>query len=148
MSDERMRALTLWQPWASIVASGVKLIENRPWAPPAKLLGERIAIHAGMRWDQPSDDKYMELRWPGDPVYLRGEVPQGAVIATARVERFARSVSEIPDDQHRWFFGPFCWVLADVNALERPIECPGRQRVWRLSSEVTAEVRKQCGGIL
>lgn len=39
-----MKALTLRQPWASLVANGVKTIETRSWA--TKHRG-RIAIHAG-----------------------------------------------------------------------------------------------------
>lgn len=42
-------ALTLWQPWASLVAEGVKTIETRSWPAPAALAGERIAIHAGAK---------------------------------------------------------------------------------------------------
>lgn len=41
-----MRALTLWQPWASLVAIGAKTIETRSWPAPASAVGERIAIHA------------------------------------------------------------------------------------------------------
>lgn len=44
-----MRALTLWQPWASLVASGAKMIETRSWAAPRGLWGQRIAIHAAKR---------------------------------------------------------------------------------------------------
>ena len=29
-----MKAISLWQPWASLVAEGVKTIETRSWAPP------------------------------------------------------------------------------------------------------------------
>ena len=32
-----MKALTLHQPWASLIAHGVKTIETRSWAPPRSL---------------------------------------------------------------------------------------------------------------
>lgn len=44
-----MKALTVWQPWASLIASGCKLYEFRGWLPPAELWGKRIAIHAASR---------------------------------------------------------------------------------------------------
>lgn len=44
-----MKALTLWQPWASLIALGVKTIETRSWAAPKSLIGQRIAIHASKR---------------------------------------------------------------------------------------------------
>lgn len=45
----KMQALTIWQPWASLIVHGFKRIENRTWAPPADLVGTTIAIHAGKK---------------------------------------------------------------------------------------------------
>ena len=42
-----MKAITLHQPFASLIANGTKTIETRSWAPPKALIGQRIAIHAG-----------------------------------------------------------------------------------------------------
>jgi len=42
-----MKALTLKQPWAWAVAHAGKDVENRTWKPPASVIGQRIAIHAG-----------------------------------------------------------------------------------------------------
>ena len=42
-----MKALSLWQPWASGIFAGVKSIETRHWRPPEALIGELLA--AGVR---------------------------------------------------------------------------------------------------
>ena len=39
-----MKALTVRQPWASLIALGVKTIETRSWRAPKALIGERIAM--------------------------------------------------------------------------------------------------------
>lgn len=44
-----MKAITLWQPYASLVALGVKTIETRSWPAPKGLVGQRIAIHAAAK---------------------------------------------------------------------------------------------------
>lgn len=44
-----MKALTIWQPWASLIMLGAKPYEFRGRKPPASLIGQRIAIHAGAR---------------------------------------------------------------------------------------------------
>lgn len=44
-----MRASTIWQPWATLIASGAKPFETRGYPPPQKLIGERIAIHAAKK---------------------------------------------------------------------------------------------------
>lgn len=46
-----MKAISLHEPYASIIAAGAKTIETRTWAPPANLTGQRIAIHAAQTHD-------------------------------------------------------------------------------------------------
>lgn len=42
-----MKTLTVKQPWAYLLCSGIKDVENRAWPLPKKYIGERILIHAG-----------------------------------------------------------------------------------------------------
>ena len=44
-----MKVLTVWQPWASLIAIEAKPYEFRGWRPPNSLIGTRIAIHAAAR---------------------------------------------------------------------------------------------------
>lgn len=44
-----MPALTLWQPYASLVMAGIKPWETRSWCAPRRLWGSRIAVHAAKR---------------------------------------------------------------------------------------------------
>lgn len=89
-----MMAITLWQPWASLLASGIKPSETRDWAPPRYLWGERIAIHAAKRPISPRDAATwpMELhvaiaRWRDQG---GTEMPYGAVLATPRLVECGR----------------------------------------------------------
>ena len=41
-----MKAITIKQPWASLIVHGIKDIENRTWACPWKYIGHRVLIHA------------------------------------------------------------------------------------------------------
>lgn len=49
-----MKALTIYQPWASLIIGGFKAFEFRPWMPPAMLIGEDVVIHAGKKELEPS----------------------------------------------------------------------------------------------
>jgi len=42
-------ALTVWQPWASLIAEECKTFEFRSWPAPKYVVGRRIAIHASAR---------------------------------------------------------------------------------------------------
>jgi len=63
-----VKALTLWQPYASLCALGVKTIKTRSWPAPKALIGQRIAIHAATRTANnrvtaPACMNYRHLRW-------------------------------------------------------------------------------------
>lgn len=119
-----MRASTLWQPWASLVAIGVKRFETRNYPPPAKLIEQRIAIHAAVRPIQATwrtldyatcEAITMAFTKAGIKGDL-GQLPHGAVVCTAvlagayqckgfvteggvlsvRTERFRHSPTEFP----------------------------------------------------
>ena len=56
-----MKAISLWQPWASLIACGAKPYETRHWAPPRELIGQTIAIHAAKKIDKGSVEFAVEL---------------------------------------------------------------------------------------
>ncbi len=43
-----MKAISIWQPWASLIAIGAKQIETRSWATGYRGL---LVIHAAKRWE-------------------------------------------------------------------------------------------------
>ena len=47
---EHIYALSLWQPWASLLVLGEKQYETRHWSIPARHLPRTTAIHAAERW--------------------------------------------------------------------------------------------------
>lgn len=47
-----MHCISLWQPWASLIACGAKPYETRSWPPPHALIGQTIAIHAAKKIDK------------------------------------------------------------------------------------------------
>lgn len=93
-----MKALTLWQPWASLMAIGDKTIETRgPWALRLRsLIGSDVAIHAAAR--RPTDAERQVGDWTvawhpdlgeffldHDRVERIEECPLGAVVAVVTV---------------------------------------------------------------
>ena len=54
-------AITIWQPWASLIAANLKRYEFRAWAPPERLHWTTIALHAGVR--RPSRQDVITLQY-------------------------------------------------------------------------------------
>jgi len=154
-----LRALTLTQPWAGLVASGIKLIENRPKPPPAVMIGQRFAIHASREIDQLVFDRIYEID-PG----LRPELAttreqsrwhqlariKSAIIGVGTLLSFAedleglRASGCVSEDQERWYFPPSIgYMLADVRPLERPIPIKGMLGFWTIPHDEAAEITRQ-----
>ena len=105
-----MKAISLWQPWASLIACGAKPFETRHWAPPRELIGQTIAIHAAKKVDKDAAamatdimygqfdnhgglDERMEASWGGDECadelmakFGNTIMPVGCVVCTARLD--------------------------------------------------------------
>ena len=152
-----MKCVTLWRPWPHAIINSTKRIENRDYRPPQSVMGEFIALHAGKRYEDPSDG----LRWPLPDDWKpprEHECPLG-VVAVARIVGVVLptgmidvwipagasgriNVADTPIDLRWYSKGAFGWILSEVRALT-PIPCNGMQRVWTLKPETEALVRAQ-----
>jgi hypothetical protein len=164
-----MKALTLWPEWAWAVTHLGKTIENRPYPPPESLIGQRIAIHAGVmvggrteRWGRPFLEAFgLVMDMAGDagwgPIIIKNDqriefrkgsaaidfdlqaLHRGAVVATARVPGYYG----YNVSRHWGAPGQYQWRIADVKVLAKPVPCRGYQRLWNLSSDVERRVLEQ-----
>lgn len=151
-----MRALTIKNPWAVFIALGWKRIENRDWAPPAHLIGKRIAIHAGAGKLRPIDqdelaetirydllDSYKaESARLGLPPTVRGfmdlwESTRGRVVAGATLKAVHTSPETVPEDQRIWWVGKCAWELTDLRRVEGPV-IKGALGLWGLPKDYAA----------
>jgi hypothetical protein len=143
-----VKAISLWQPWASLIAIGAKRIETRSWS--ANYVGP-LAIHAAKRW---TGEMYrLCLTEPFQsaliPHFETPEaLPLGCIVATCRLIGCAPvrdrpyspifedsaeiDIIEIPPDGREREFGDytpgrFAWVLTDIVRLRAPVAVTGRQ---------------------
>lgn len=129
-----MRILTLWQPWASLVAMGgrVKPHETRSWV--TNYRGP-IAIHAAKAGTGclPTDCDWADghLSAAGLPALSR-PLPLGAIVAVGEIIDCvrmpdARPAHELDRVFGDWTAGRFAWRLANVRPLATPYPYQGGQ---------------------
>lgn len=90
-----MRALTVPQPRATLIALGVQTIYTSARPAPSSVVGERITIHAGTQvlnltqaragWEKFHVDQYLATKGQRYALELFDPLPLGAVVATARL---------------------------------------------------------------
>lgn len=134
-----MRAITLWEPWATLVAHGLKHYETRSWSTPFR--GE-LAIHAAKRPAVPSE--LNPVIWDalnGIGYYKLSELPYGNVIGIAtmidcvpagqalRNMKFLK-IAETEVHFGDFSFGRFAWEFSKVTRIG-DVPAKGTQGFWR-----------------
>lgn len=136
------KAITLYQPWASLVAHKVKTFETRSWRPPAALAGQRIAIHAGKRVPAAASGQLTEIIEAHLGKQWQTRLPLGAVVATAKLGEIKRinSPADAPSETEAllgdYTAGRWMWELKDIRPIEPPRPARGRHKFWTLKEEI------------
>ncbi|MGR6127871.1 ASCH domain-containing protein [Paenibacillus sp. SER-28] len=148
---KNMKAITIMQPWATLIALGEKKFETRGWA--TKYRGP-LAIHAGQKIDREA----CLSRTINDVLLKHGiisltDLPTGAIVASShlsecyKVEYMHNSgIIGLKAEngkfrlwagarKNEYYFGDYsdgryAWELANVQALAEPIPAKGMQRLW------------------
>lgn len=142
-----MKAITILEPWASLIACGEKKIETRSWA--TKYRG-KIAIHAAakhtrLQFKEPYYSvlsEYYRLHVP----YEDDEILYGKIIAIADLVDCAQfthtmiprrntillngqEVTEKEIAFGEYTPGRWGWILEKVQRI-KPVPAKGQQRIW------------------
>jgi len=135
-----VKALTIWQPWASLIGQAIKSVENRSWEAPW-VLGKRIAIHAGNKFDESAALHLSVCAAPVPAVVHLARKVKGAIVCTAVVDRFIgrAEADNVESDIFVWFSGPVGWVLRDVQKFD-PVPCRGAQGLWDVPADALARI--------
>lgn len=153
-----MRAISLWQPWASAVALGAKSIETRHWSTTYR---GPLAIHAAKTWNRElaylvnTEPFRAALRQGAHIHYPRSVLPFGAVVCICTLADCIRTedatgidvVHTVPTCAATWTErqmgnyapGRFAWILRDIQPLKKPIPWKGGQSFFQVDDSAILE---------
>lgn len=134
-----MKAISLWQPWASAIVQGYKKIETRSWS--TRYRGP-LLIHAAKSFPKVAQDFAAEQL-----AYGRGldRLPRGAIIGVCNlvsVEHthiLSLSISALERLYGDYSPGRYGWELASARAFVEPIGYRGAQGLFEVPHSVIAE---------
>lgn len=158
----KVKALTIWQPWASLIMIGAKPFEFRKWDYRTRvpdLVGQRIVIHAASRKIRPAElvdlmDRLLKDGGVGSGLEVApaldllerewrspGTLPLAAGLGTAilgkprkAIDIFKGSVADSDRiDQHIW-----AWPLTDIKPFMPIVPMRGFQGFWKWPEKVAA----------
>jgi hypothetical protein len=142
-----MKIITIQQPWAEMVAKGIKCYEARSSETEYRGL---IAIHASKESRMKLGEcveLYKKIRDlgadPGESLKFR----YGCIVAIAELKSIYEigksfSGSQLEKLVGNWTYGRFAWKLENVVALPNPIPFRGKQGLMELPADVEAMCRE------
>lgn len=128
-----MPAITLHQPWASLVEAGSKPYETRHWRASPRFVGQRIAIHAASRpiITKLQDDVLDAITEAlGGPSWHHA-LPRGAVLCTAILASVHSTDDVEADPFGNYAPGRWAWRLTDIRPVTPHAPARGGQGWWR-----------------
>jgi hypothetical protein len=121
-----MKVLSIKQPWAHLIAIGIKDIENRIWS--TRIRGH-IYIHASKCFDERA------LVWLTDERLARGLVLDRAILPVGAISGEVDIVDCAASSYLEWFTGHCGFVLANAVYYDKPILCKGSLRSFSLRTD-------------
>ena len=121
-----MKALTIKQPWASLIVNGIKEYEFRSWK--TKYRG-KIYIHAGLS----TNKSYLKYYEKYNLEYLNGAIIGEAEITDCILieEKFSKELNNknslVYGNNHN---GEYAWKLINVKKYDEPIYIKGKLGLW------------------
>lgn len=159
-----MKAITIHQPWASLIAIGAKRFETRGWK--TNYRGP-IAIHASRKDPQlviqslPHevqvaiyDAFYKHFGTTSGALKM---MPTGVVVAIAQLTNCLKSIDTWTDgyelEGSRLIFSPeyefgdftpgrYAWEISNVRMLPEPVPAKGQQGLWNWEGQIRQNQRK------
>lgn len=109
------KAITIKQPWASLIMAGLKDVENRTWK--TNFRGT-VAVHAGSGIAKDAMAEHGRLV---------SQYPAGAIIGTVEI------VGCVTDSASEWAMeGHYHWILANPRPCA-PVAATGALSFWQVS---------------
>lgn len=155
-----MKAITVKQPWASLIVEGIKDIENRTW--PTKFRG-RVLIHAASKsWDWDRFINYMTsmgalgvftAKWTRKWL---SNLTTGAIIGSVEIvdcvidnqsvwaEKSYFNVTSNPlplEEENEPDYIVYNWIIANPIKFDKPIPAKGKLSFWDFADEQLPEIK-------
>ena len=128
-----MKALTIKQPWATLIMQGNKRFEFRSWQ--TKYRGD-LLIHAGKGIDKEAIKRLEK--------YLPEELPTGKILGKVTLVDCIKMSPEVKEEllkENRDIYTKssfqenYGWQMDNVQVFKEPIEAKGHLSLWEYNIE-------------
>ncbi len=144
----QIKAISLHQPWASLIAMGLKKFETRSW--PTNYRG-KLVICAALKNTKQQQSNYEDLASSFGldlTVHPWSSLPLGMAIAVCDLTECIEMTSEFIEAQSEvellcghWEPGRFAWKLENLHPFSEPMPIKGKQGLWKILPDEFEQLR-------
>lgn len=152
MSTKTIWCLSIYQPWAQLIALGEKRFETRTWM--AGWHRGLLGIHVSKRWTH-EERYFLTQPFYRDALarhgYGNGELPRGCLLAVVNL----RAIFHVEDMRHdltpqeeafgNYADGRWAWLMENARLLPEPIPMNGKTGLFKVQIPVEALMESEAG---
>jgi hypothetical protein len=160
-------ALTVWQPWATLIAIKAKPLEFRAWSAPKTYRGRTIAIHAGARpaskneirdllltlhssfWRETGLIREPAIKLLEKALMAPSILQRSCIVCLATLGEPIRNGDveramglPVMNDSDRGEHSNWGWPLTDIQPLMPPLPATGSQGFWKWTAPADLRVER------
>lgn len=128
-----MKALTIKEPWASLIIDGYKKYEFRSWK--TKYRG-KILVHAGLSVEKDMLKRFKDYKIDVKPGYILGEVTiTDCILVDEKFNKELREIDPIVYGRSNHVEN-YAWKIENVIKYDEPIPCKGKLGLWNYEKNI------------
>ena len=129
-----MKVLTLKQPWATLVAEGIKRYEFRSWKTNYR---GKVLIHAGVGIDKKEMDKFnnLNLSYPSKKIIAVVEIEDCLELDDKLNKKIIAENNIAYGDKYR---NGYAWKLSNIKKLDIDKEIKGQLGLWNYDVDINS----------
>lgn len=137
MLGDKMKVLSLTEPFATLISEGIKSIETRSWK--TNYLG-RLYIHASSTKIPGMYKKNEELM----SLITKKDLNYGYIVCTCELvdciemtDEFIKKIKKYYPNEYLtgiYEIGRYAWIIKDIKKLDVPIKAKGHLGIWNYKS--------------
>ncbi len=126
-----MKALTIKEPYASLIVNGYKEYEFRSWK--TKYRGPFL-IHASLTSDKKDFKRFINYNLDYNPGYIIGsaEITDCIFIDDKKYQELLTKDSEV----YKNCLGSYAFVLKNIKKFKKPIKAKGKLSFWNYGGDI------------
>lgn len=128
-----MKIITLKQPWATLVANGIKKYEFRTWK--TNYRGE-LLIHAGKGIDKEAMSKFahLDLKYPQSKILAKVTIVDCIELSSSMNEKIIKENEVVYGNKYDRT--GYAWVIDNAAIINHDAEISGKLGLWNIDFDI------------